>query len=40
MAATRYGTRAHNAIGKKPSAILFLVIALALLAAAKHLGLF
>ena len=37
--ATRYGNRAHNAIGKGPSLIGYIVIAVVILIAAKMSGL-
>jgi hypothetical protein len=39
-AATKYGNRAHEAIGKGPSVILYIVIGIAILVAAKKAGLF
>jgi hypothetical protein len=38
--ATRYGNRAHNAIGRGPSLIGYVVIAIIILVAAKMSGLF
>lgn len=40
VAATKYGNRAHNAIGKGPSVAAFVIVGLLLIAAAKYLGLF
>lgn len=38
--AVKYGNRAHAAIGKGPSLAFYLILAVAVIAAAKYLGLF
>lgn len=38
--AVKYGNRAHSAIGKGPSLAAFLILAVAVIAAAKFLGVF
>jgi hypothetical protein len=38
--AANYGNRAHAAVGKGPSIVAYILIAVSLLAAAKYMGLF